>query len=307
MKNHSFFSIHRKVSLLAVLALILTACGSKEDYQWEDWNEAENVASVSVQSEDGTTEELEPGTTMGIYIIDENGNLTWVVVEVDENGNVILPPEALSGKAVVYTPVQSSWGLAAFTGSPKFYIKSDQSDEDGYEASDLMIGTMSSVSGTRGAGGTRGTGLRLSLKHMLAKVVIHVIDETGMMDFDQVSMQLLKMRNGVSVSLAQQEVETLENSSADIDMLAYNSTDRRISMMAIVPSQLIGEGEEFFKINMPGNSRVGVLPSETMLEADKTFVYQVRYTENGPVFESSFITKWEDDGSEAILDIRTSK
>lgn len=306
MKNHSFFSIHRKVSLLAVLALILTACGSKEDYQWEDWNEAENVASVSVQSEDGTTEELEPGTTMGIYIIDENGNLTWVVVEVDENGNVILPPEALSGKAVVYSPVQSSWGLAAFTGSPKFYIKSDQSDEDGYEASDLMIGTMSSGAATRGF--TRAaTKLRLSLKHMLAKVVIHVIDETGMMDFDQVTMELLKMRNGVSVSLAMQEVETLENSTADIDMLAYNSTDRRISMTAIVPSQTIGEGEEFFKIEMPGNSRIGVLPTETVLEADKTFVYQVRYTENGPVLESSFITKWEDDGSEAILDIRTNK
>lgn len=306
MKYHPFFSFHRQAILLAVLVLMLTACGSKEEYQWEDWSVAENVASVSVMSEDGSTETLEPGTTMGVYIIDENGNVTWVIAEVDEFGNVILPTEALSGQAVVYTPVQPSWGAAAFTGTPKFYVESDQSDEGGYEASDLMIGTMSSAADPRGS--TRAaTNLHLTMKHMLAKVVIHVIDETGMMDFGLVSMQLLGTHNCVNVSLSQQTVETVENSISDIDMLAYNSTDRRISMTAIVPSQTIGEGEEFFKIDMPGNSRIGVLPTEVVLEADKTFVYQVRYTENGPVLESSFITNWEDDGSEAILDIRTSK
>lgn len=306
MTYHSFFSFHKQASLLAAQILMLTACSSKEDYQWEYWNEAENVASVSVQSEDGTTETLEPSTTMGIYIIDENGSVTWVIAEVDEHGNVILPPKALSGQVVVCTPVQPSWGAAAFTGKQKFYVESDQSDEEYYEASDLMIGTMSSVAATRGF--TRAdTNLHLSLKHMLAKVVIHVVDETGMMDFGQVNMQLLGMHNRVNVSLSQQTVETVENSIADIDMLAYNSTDRRISMAAIVPAQTIGEGEEFFKVNMPGNSRLGILPSETVLEADKTFVYQVRYTENGPVLESSFITKWEDDGSETVLDIRTNK
>ena len=301
MKYHSFFLIHGQASLLVFLVLMLTACGSKEEYQWEDWSEPENVTSVSVQSGDGTMEVIDPGTKMGIYVVNENGNVIWTVSEVDGNGNMILSPAALSGNVIVYTPVQPSWGVDAFMGIPRFYVKSDQSDEESYEACDLMIGTMSNVSGTQS------TGMRLSLKHMLAKVVIHVVDETGMMDFEQVTMQILRVRNGVSVNLAQQEVITLENSIADIDMLAYNSTDRRISMAAIVPAQTIGEGEEFFKVNMPGNSRLGILPSETVLEADKTFVYQVRYTENGPVLESSFITKWEDDGSETVLDIRTNR
>ena len=306
MKSHSFYSRHRQASLLAVLALMLTACGSKEEYHWEDWNEAENVASVSIQSSEGAVETLEAGSKMGIYVIGEDGNVVWAVAEVDGNGNVILPPAALSGQAVVYTPAQPSWGAAAFNGTPRFYVESDQSDEKNFSASDLMIGTMTGVAAARGF--TRGdTNMHLSLKHMLAKVVIHVVDQTGMMDFSKVTMQLLGMRNCVNVSLPDQTVETADNSIADIDMLTYNVTDRRISVTAIVPAQTIEAGEEFFLVAMRGNSRLGFLPAETVLEAGKTFVYQARYTENGPVLETSFITKWEDDGSEAILDIRTNK
>lgn len=306
MKGIPSISQYGLTTLLAGIAMMFTACSSSEEYKWESWESTGNEASVSIQSENGTSEPLEPGTTLGVYVVNEDGTVTWVNATVDQYGNVILPPVALTGKTIVYTPVQPGWGLAAFSSTPSFYVKPDQSDEEGYEDSDLMIGTATASAAAR-AFTRASTSVNITLKHMMAKVIINIVDDTGMMDFRSASMNLLHMKNGVTVSLPEQSVTTIENSISDIEMQAYNITDRRLSLRAIVAPQTKAAGEELFELIVPGSRRLCVLPSEAVMTAEQAYVYQVRYTEDGPVLESSYITNWDSAEEEADFTIRTDK
>ena len=295
-------------TLLTGTAMIFTACSSSyEEYQWENWETTGSEATVSVRSEDGASEPLEAGTSIGVYVVDEEGKVTWVNATVDEYGNVGLPPEALTGKTIVYTPVQPGWGVAAFTSTPPFYVKADQKAEEGYEDSDLMIGTVAASAAATRAFTRASTSINISLKHMMAKVIVHVVDETGMMDFRTAVMSLLHMKNGVTVSLPEQKVTTIENSISDIEMQAYSITDRLLSMRAIVAPQTKAAGEELFELIVPGSHRRCVLPSEVVMTAEQAYVCQVRYTEDGPVLESSYITNWDSSEEEADFTIRTDK
>ena len=110
MKGIPSISQYGLTTLLAGITMMLTACGSSEEYKWESWESTGNEASVSIQSENGTSEPLEPGTTLGVYVVNEDGSVTWVNATVDQYGNVILPPEALTGKTIVYTPFSFAAG-----------------------------------------------------------------------------------------------------------------------------------------------------------------------------------------------------
>lgn len=308
MKGIPSISQYGLTTLLAGITMMLSACSSSnEEYKWESWETTGNEATVSVQTENGGSELLEAGTTLGIYVVNEDGSVTWVNATVDQYGNVILPPEALTGKTIVYTPVQPGWGMAAFTGTPSFYVKADQSDEEGYEDSDLMIGTATASTAATRALTRASTSINIRLKHMMAKVIVHVVDETGMMDFRTAVMSLLHMKNGVTVNLPEQSVTTIENSISDIEMQAYSITDRRLSMRAIVAPQTKEAGEELFELVIPGSRRLCVLPSEAVITAEQAYVYQVRYTEDGPVLESSYITNWDSAEEEADFTIKTDK
>lgn len=308
MKGIPSISQYGLTTLLAGITMMLSACSSSnEEYKWESWETTGNEATVSVQTENGGSELLEAGTTLGIYVVNEDGSVTWVNATVDQYGNVILPPEALTGKTIVYTPVQPGWGMAAFSSTPSFYVKPDQSDEDDYENSDLMIGTVTASTAAARAFTRASTSVNITLKHMMAKVIINIVDDTGIMDFRSASMNLLHMKNGVTVSLPEQSVTTIENSISDIEMQAYSITDRRLSMRAIVAPQTKEAGEELFELVIPGSRRLCVLPSEAVITAEQAYVYQVRYTEDGPVLESSYITNWDSAEEEADFTIRTDK
>ncbi len=290
----------RQGALVASLALMLAACGSSDEYKWEPWDtEQQAETPVSIITADGTEEDLKTGSTLGIYVVNEDGTVTWMTVAVDSDGNIILPSEAQTGKVIAYTPVQLGWGKEAFNTLQRFEVQPDQSSQADYDASDLMIGTMSVV--------TRGTEVELQFKHMLAKVVVHIVDETGAIDPDNASMRLLRMAGTVSVSLSAMQVSTVENSQIDIDMLPYNVTDRRISLAAIVAPQTIEEGVDFLEFTVAGSHRACPMPTRTELEGNMTFVYQMRYTDEGLVPDGSYIVGWEDDGTETEFDIRTTK
>ena len=290
-----------RVGVVAVVGLALTACSSSEEYKWEMWdNPEEEQAAVSVQSENGTAEDLKTGITIGIYVVGEDGEVTLVTATVDADGNIILPPEATTGNTIVYTPFQSDWGIEVFKGGAVFEVKTDQASQDGYDASDLMIGTALRAQ-------TRAVEMEFSLKHMLAKVMIHVIDETGSIDGNETTMTLLGMLSAVNVNLATMSVSTIDNTQMDIDMLPYSVTDRRMTMTAIVAPQKKEAGDDLFEFNLQGAHRKCVLPTSAELEGGKTFVFQMRYTEEGLIPDGSYITGWEADDKVTDFNIRTKK
>lgn len=301
MKQIPSISQYCQAFLLAVLAQMLTACGSSDEYKWEMWDSSQqDEMPVSVVTEDGVQEDLKAGSSLGLYVINDDGTVTWMTVAVDKDGNIILPPEAQSGKVIAYTPVQPGWGVEAFTTEQRFEVQSDQSRQADYDASDLMIGMASVIK-------TRAAEVELQLKHMMAKVVVHIVDETGAIDPDKVSIRLLGMAGTVNVNLAAMSVSTVSNSLVDIDMLPYNLTDRRISMEAIVAPQTKQAGDVFLEFTVDGSHRSCPMPTTEVLEDNKTFVYQMRYGDEGLVPDGNYIVDWENDGTETEFEIRTNK
>ena len=302
MKQIPLTTRYWQATLLAVLTLLLAACSSSDDYQWDPWDYSNaEKATVNVVAEDGTVEDLESGTTIGLYVTGDDGQVRLVSAKVDADGSIQLPSGALSGKVVVYAPFQSAWGVEAYSGNKLFEVQPDQSDEAGYEASDLMIGTATMTSKTRAAS------MALSMHHMLSKVMIHIVDETGALDMEKMTMRLLRMEGTVNVSLSNMSVSTVENSLLDIDMLRQGANDHRITMVAIVAPQTKAEGEKLFEFGTAGAQHICKLPSDATLEGGKTFVFQLRFTEEGLVPDSSYITNWEADDIETDLSVRVKK
>lgn len=285
----------------AAAGMALSACSKSNDYVYVDDDDEPDKATVSVVAEDGTVSLLVPQSTIGLFVIDEGGNVTYREVVVDANGKIVLPEGADASSLILYSPCQAEWGRDALYTPQRFQVQENQSTEKGYQASDLLV----AVRGT--SAGTRSSDISLSFRHMMARMVIHIVDEVGSTDFSSVSMRLLGMNNSVDVSLATQSVSTVPESVADIGMLAYAETDRRLSLCAIVAPQTREPTDNFIEFSHYGSHRLYGIPQTAELQAGMTYTYQMRLTESGLIPDGTFISNWDDDGSDAYFNIKTHR
>lgn len=288
------------LSLLALVLLCgLTACSKQEEFEYTDdtTEKDKQVPNVVVTDENGNTSALPAASTIGVYVIDGDGNVTLQQVEVDENGHAVLPTSNQNTTMIAYTPYQEQWGEEAMSEEKEFTVQSDQSTEAGYWASDLMMGTMQTGETTRAA--TEGS---MTLHHMMAKVAIHIIDETGRVDLTRVATQLIDVNGSVMVDLAHQQVTTIAEKRTDISMRWEMTTDWRISYYAIVAPQSVTEGTEFFAVTLYGNRENHLIPEAATLEGGKTYTINMRLTEHGLIYDGWRITEWDEE-SERNIDI----
>lgn len=283
--------------LLACAALLLTACSKATEFEYIDEvvTSDDDEPTVVVTDENGNETTLPEGAMIGIYVIDSDGNVTLLQVEVDENGNAVLPTTNQGETIIAYTPYQEEWGDSALMTMPAFTVESNQTTEELYRASDLMIG----ISGQH----TRAAEAPMRFIHMLSKVAIHVVDETGRVKLESISAELLNVNNSVTVDLMHQHVSTIDSLRASISMLSEMTTDWRISSYAIVAPQFIGEGTTFFAITLYGNRQLYPIPQASQLEGGKTYTINMRLTEHGLILDGWYITDW-DDTTENDIDVK---
>mgnify|MGYP002623302418 FL=1 len=290
--------LNSKKTSFWLLGLLLT-CASCSDpkefvYNDDDYNTEEKVV-VNVTDPNGEEEAITAGTKMAAYVMGEDGTYELVEVVVGQDGSFVLPTSAQ--QIVAYSPIQEEWGIEAMTEPQLFSVQSDQTTEENYEESDLMIGTL---------GLMRSTTQNMQFTHKLAKIVIHIMDETGANDFEQCGITLRDMNNTVWVDLSKQAITTVEDAVADIKMLAYSVTDHRISLRAIVAPQTKLAGDQFIVfINGEHGIRYSI-PQDAELQGGKTYSFSMRLTESGLVYEGSSISDWKDEG-ENELDIKVTE
>lgn len=287
--------------LIAVLAgcMMMTACSEPNEFEYVDEeitaDNGNDQPSVTVTDENGNTSTLPSGNTIGVYVVDGDGNVSLQQVEVDENGNTVLPASTEESTMIAYTPYQEEWGEDAIVNHPDFTVESNQSTEDAYNASDLMIGTTKTEATTRAT--TNGS---MTFRHMLAKVAIHIVDETGRVDLTRIAAELLYVKNCVTVDLAHQQVETKDDSQSNVQMCWEMTTDWRISYYAIVAPQAIAEGTDFFAVMLYGNREINPIPEAATLESGKTYTISMRLTEHGLIPEGWYITDWNEENERNI-------
>lgn len=281
-----------KKTSLWLLGLLVTcaSCSDPKEFEYndDDYNTEERVI-VNVTDPNGEEEAITAGTKMAAYVMGDDGTYQLVMVEVGKDGSFVLPTSAQ--QIVAYSPIQEEWGIEAMTEPQLFTVLSDQTTEENYEESDLMIGTM---------GLMRSTTQNIQFTHMLAKIVIHIMDETGANDFEQCGITLRDMNNTVLVDLTKQAVTTAEDAVADIKMLPYSVTDHRISLRAIVAPQTKLAGDQFIVFTNDGRGIRYSIPQDALLQGGKTYSFSMRLTESGLVFDGSSISDWKDEGEYAI-------
>lgn len=274
--------------------MLFSACSKQSEFEYidEEVTNTDESPNVTVTDENGNETTLTPGSTIGIYVVGEDGNVTLQQVEVDEDGNAILP-SSNQGTVIAYTPWQEEWGDEALTSNPVFTVESDQTTQERFQASDLMIG---STSWTTRANGDES----MTFHHMLAKVAIHIVDETGRVDLTRIGAELLDVCNSVHVDLAHQTVTSIEDARANIPMLSEMTTDWRISSYAIVAPQSVADGTKFFAVTLYSNRQEYPIPEAVTLEGGKTYTINMRLTKNGLIPDGWYITDWDDEGEKNI-------
>ena len=291
-------SIIQAVCWLTSFLMLFSACSKQNEFEYIDEEVAntDERPNVTVTDENGSETTLTPGSTIGIYVVGEDGNVTLQRVEVDENGNAIIPASG-QGAIIAYTPYQEDWGEEALTSNPVFTVENDQTTLERLRASDLMIGRTRQT--TRAA--TDGS---MTFLHMLSKVAIHIVDETGRVNLQAIAAELLGVNNSVTVDLVHQTVNNIEEERANIPMLSEMTTDWRISSYAIVAPQFVAEGTEFFAITLYGNRQTYPIPEAVTLEGGKTYTINMRLTEHGLLPVGWYITDW-DEQEERNIDVKS--
>lgn len=298
MKRSPFSScVIKTVCGLAGVLVLSAACSEPKEFEYVDdvvvVPEDSEHPNVVVTDENGNETTLPTGSAIGVYVVDENGNVVLTEVEVDEDGKAVLPASGEGGQVIAYTPYQEDWGDNAIFEEPVFTVETDQTELATFIASDFMIGSTAGVTRAVTEGG-------ICFKHMMAKVAIHVVDETGRVDLSHIAAELLSVETSVQVNLPRQQVTTIEGEKADIPMFSEMTTDWRVSSYAIVAPQTVSDGATFFAIMLYGNRQTYPIPEAATLEGGKTYTINMRLTEHGLILDGWRVTDWEEENEQDI-------
>lgn len=268
----------------------LNSCHHHDLFVYDDSYDKGQKAEVTVTDDEGT-EFLKAGSTIGIYYFDEEGNISFLTVEIDNDGNAILPPTVQKYGFVAYLPYQESWDKNNVLNPGIFKVKTSQTTQKLYEESDLMIGSYGEI--------TRAN-IKLNFRHMLAKVVVNVSDETGKYNLPESTLSFPDINDAVDVFLKWMSVETIPDSRQDIKALNSKAEEGKVRFQAIVPPQYIHEGKNFIKFQADERSLSFSLPEDADLQGGKTFVCDLVLTDNGLLYNGGDIKDWEDDGGDSL-------
>lgn len=290
MIKNKFFSL-KGVLLLLMSYIVFSACSSSND-EVEVILEDTDFLNVSVMQEDNSSYVPWKNGEIGLFVLGDDASLAVTNQQLAVSGGSVVNPHTNGSRYIAYTPYQEAWDNA-LVELPFFEMLSDQSLPENYVASDLMAG----VSDASNSDATN----EITLVHLLAKVVVSVVDETGNYDFKTgTSLHLLGMKNVVKVDLNAFLATTVENSFTDIDMYGDEATDRRLTAMAIVAPQQKEEAEYWIKLNL---GKLNYLyRQELVLEAGKKATIKLRFTHEGLMPGGTSVTDWETDENGSELD-----
>lgn len=292
MKHFSYrFSFGHSPLLLAAMLLVCASCSKSDDYVYvDDTVDYSGKVTTRVTDSNGNESTLSAGSELGVYATNSSGDVTLHTVKVAKDGSIVLPVSAKTESLVAYLPYQEEWDESAMQETVQFTVKENQSTLSGYNASDLMIGVNTPDDAESG----------LLFTHVLAQVVINIVDATGTNDFYNCSVSLYNVKNTVNVDLSKQSVSTVEEMKGNIIMLPTVVSDFRLTVKAIVAPQQIESGERFIIFTNNGYSSRYSIPQVADLQGGKTYTINMRLTSTGLEFAGSSIYDWEE-GSEVEI------
>ena len=291
--NKLFFGM---ASLFAAMAF--TACSS-DDAEFQQSALKSNVISLTSSlartraASDPQTNALNTDNKVGVFVTSNSVTIT----NGDNNEHAVGSDGVLSTSNVMNYPAEDGATVDIYAYAPyvsemalntnnDFQIATDQSENEGYLASDLVYASKTGQVSSENA-------VSLTFAHKLSKLNVNI---------DNASDSEIDLTNAV-VSITGTKVATTFNPSTGAvgeasgeatDIKAASALGTGTTACAVIVPQTIGAGSELVKITVDGKTLVAKLASEITFESGTAYNYTVKISKEEVelTLNSTSITDW---------------
>lgn len=225
---------------------------------------------------------------------DGNGAFSGTTMYFPEEGDVSI---------YAYAPYNQDW-VGKLSTDNEFTVKTDQSSDADYCASDLMIGVPSTgnpVSSTTEA-------VQLNFKHKLTKLNINFNVGTSGINLQGATVKVKNVKTTATVNIETGTVtESATSASADITVAVFDAAATTFTASVIFVPQTITANTAFVEVETTSaGSFTAPLSQDVTFEGGKKYTYTAQFTGGGDPDEpvnmelkvGSVVDNWED----ALLD-----
>lgn len=309
----------KKYFVFAATVIALAACSSEEE-NVQTWNGEIRLSAVNVvqtrAAQGIQSTAFDNGEKVDVFI---NENATTPSIEYPQ------PLVYTSGTGGVLTTSDEQYypqsnGVNIFAVYPSgvagtnvnatnvaFAVESDQSEEDAYKASDLMVGAPANnpVSKTSGT-------VQLTFKHCLSKININISAGDGITETDLqgATVTILNTTTGGTFNV-QTGVVTANGAQAAATPITAGTLEVREDtgvqgISAIIVPQTVSAGSRFISIKYGGDQQTPAtelfytLPQAADVDfaAGYSYTFNITAKKSGLTLDGSNITNWTDYGDE---------
>ena len=305
----------KKYFVFAAAVIALAACSSEEE-NVQSWNGEIRLSAVNVvqtrAAQGIQSTAFDEGEKIDVFI---NENATTPSIEYPQ------PLVYTSGTGGVLTTSDEQYypqsnGVNIFAVYPSgvagtnvnatnvaFAVESDQSEEDAYKASDLMVGAPANnpVSKTSGT-------VQLTFKHCLSKININISAGDGITETDLqgATVTILNTTTGGTFNVQTGEVTPNGVQAAATPITAGTLEVREDTgvqgISAIIVPQTVSAGRQFISIRYGGDQQTPAtelfytLPQAADVDfaAGYSYTFNITAKKSGLTLDGSTITDWTD-------------
>ena len=307
----------KKYFVFAATVIALAACSSEEE-NVQSWNGEIRLSAVNVvqtrAAQGIQSTAFDEGEKIDVFI---NENATTPSIEYPQ------PLVYTSGTGGVLTTSDEQYypqsnGVNIFAVYPSgvagtnvnatnvaFAVESDQSEEDAYKASDLMVGAPANnpVSKTSGT-------VQLTFKHCLSKININISAGDGITETDLqgATVTILNTTTGGTFNVQTGEVTANGAQAAATPITAGTLEVREDTgvqgISAIIVPQTVSAGRQFISIRYGGDQQTPAtelfytLPQAADVDfaAGYSYTFNITAKKSGLTLDGTTITDWQDYG-----------
>lgn len=277
----------------AVLLSLATACGG-DMAEHVDARPLVLTTSIGTQSRAAASSDLQSvqlasGNKVGVFVVRYSTDEAWLSngeFTADGNGNLhgsplFFPFDELAVNIYAYAPRQAD---AALT-SCGFAIQTDQTTEESYIQSDLLIGRPASNPVS-----ARQSNVPLVFTHKMAKIVID-FNSSGATGLEDVQMTTCPLYTQVTIDIKNNKV-SIDDTVTPASLTTQINADSKA--VILLPAQTVDADVRLFSMTQSGTPLHYVTVAPVTFDAGKVYTYtmKIETSQKEMVPSSCSVTPW---------------
>lgn len=273
------------LSAITATSAFLASCDKEES----DLLPTTDVPALTVSVAEGDENvSLKENAKVDLFAFAADGNVLAKATATADAEGKLTGTESITAvmqdgvQLVAYSP-SGLWRMETFNQPVEFAVQTDQTLLENYQASDLMMSSITPVSDGKAS---------LVMNHTMTKVTVHISDVTGDYDLSKAVLTMNGVHTTVTADLHQNTVATLEEKTGVVYPYSPSDNAFRASATAIVAPCQVKRGTQLVKVTLDGKDFTYTIPEDAEWQAGKDNVYSMRLTYQGLVPVNSTVTNW---------------